>query len=205
MLASNNRRTNKIGKIPMKTKITFPFISLLTYVILLFASPQTSHAQTVTVYLQIADIPGSSTDLKHKNWIECRSFSGGLSQPSSGSVSSTGGHAAGRADFDNLKVLKFVDKASPKLALFTAKGQHISQVKLEVVTNDKDRIAWFTINLTDAMIQSVTPTGSTSEMWEEVSFSFGKIDWTVVDTDPKTGKPKGTIKGTWDLTLNKGS
>jgi glutamyl-tRNA reductase len=40
---------------------------------------------------------------------------------------------------------------------------------------------------------------------EEVSFNYGKIEWTYTETDHATGKPKGDVKANWDLKANKGS
>ena len=47
-------------------------------------------------FLKISTIPGESTDDKHKDWIEILSFSTGLDQPASGSVSSGGARSAER-------------------------------------------------------------------------------------------------------------
>jgi len=39
---------------------------------------------------------------------------------------------------------------------------------------------------------------------ESVSFNYGKLTWNYIQTDHKTGKPKGDVKAHWDLTANKG-
>jgi len=39
---------------------------------------------------------------------------------------------------------------------------------------------------------------------EEVSFNYGKIEWTYTETDHRTGKPKGDVKAHWDLVANRG-
>lgn len=191
----------------MKTKVTLLIINL-TCAILLFALPQPSSAQsntppTVSTFLHIDGIPGSSTNANHKDWVDCLSFSGGLTQPSGGSVSAAGGHSGGRASFDNLKIIKAVDKASPKLVLATAKGDHIQTVTLEV-TDSNANGTFFIIKLTDVVVKSVLPTGTALSMWEEVSFAFGRIDWTSRDVDPVTRILKGTTSGWFDLRTNKG-
>ena len=45
-------------------------------------------------FLQIEGVPGESTDENHLDWIEILSYSHGVSQPGSGSVSSGGARRA---------------------------------------------------------------------------------------------------------------
>jgi len=66
-------------------------------------------------FLKIDTIPGECTDDKHAEWIEILSFSHGVSQQVSGSVSSGGGRSAERCDHSDFSVVKTLDKASPKL------------------------------------------------------------------------------------------
>jgi type VI secretion system secreted protein Hcp len=62
--------------------------------------------------------------------------------------------------------------------------------------------------MSDVMVSSVRPGGASQGAenlpLEEVTFSYGKIEWTYTETDHKTGKPKGDIKSHWDLVANKG-
>ena len=83
-------------------------------------------------FIKIEGIPGESTDDKHKDWIEVLSYSTGVSQPSAGSASSGGGASSERADFQDFSIVKTLDKASPKLALACARGEHIPTVTLEL-------------------------------------------------------------------------
>jgi type VI secretion system secreted protein Hcp len=159
-------------------------------------------------FLKLDVIPGESTDDKHKDWIEILSFSWGVSQPASGSRSSGGAASAERTNHSDFHVVKALDKASPKLFLSCCKGEHIKEIKfaLHRATGDKQQYMLYT--LSDAIISSVHPGGSShgSETLplEEVSFNYGKIELVYTETDHKTGKPKGDVKGFWDLTGNKG-
>ena len=62
--------------------------------------------------------------------------------------------------------------------------------------------------LSDVMVRSVRPGGSSKDEnsvpLEEVSFAYGKIEQEYVETDHKTGKPKGSIKAHWTVVENKG-
>ncbi|HDP24283.1 MAG TPA: type VI secretion system tube protein Hcp [Deltaproteobacteria bacterium] len=159
-------------------------------------------------FLKIEGVPGESTDEKHKDWIEILSYSHGLSQPGSGSVSSGGGRSAERCDHQDFSIVKALDKSSPKLALFCCNGQHIKEVKLELCRAVGDKQKYMEYKLSDVIVSAVRPGGNSQGgetlPLEEVSFNYGKIDWTYTETDHKTGKPKGDVKAYWDLSLNKG-
>jgi type VI secretion system secreted protein Hcp len=79
----------------------------------------------VDYFLKIEGVDGESTDDKHKDEIEVESFSWGVSQ--TGSRSAGGGGGAGKVQLLDFNFTKAVSKASPKLLLACASGQHIKQ------------------------------------------------------------------------------
>jgi type VI secretion system secreted protein Hcp len=159
-------------------------------------------------FLEIEGIPGESTDDKHKNWIEILSFNHGLSQPSSGAQSTGGARSAERCNHQDFSVVKILDKASPKLALFCCNGKHIGKIKFELCRATGNKQKYMEYVLTDVIVSSVRPGGSASGAeqlpLEEVSFNYGKIEWTYTETDHKTGASKGDVKANWSLVENKG-
>ena len=159
-------------------------------------------------FLKINGVPGESTDDKHKEWIEILSFSHGVSQPASGSASSGGGRSAERCDHQDFSVVKTMDKASPKLALYCCNGSHIDKINLELCRATGDKQKYMEYVFSDVIVSSVRPGGSAQGgealPLEEVSFNYGKIEWIYTETDHKTGKAKGDVKADWDLTANKG-
>jgi type VI secretion system secreted protein Hcp len=159
-------------------------------------------------FLQVEGIPGESTDDKHKDWIEVLSYSHGVSQPSSGSASSGGGRSSERCNHQDLTVTKTLDKASPKLALYCCNGAHIPKITVELCRATGDKQKYMQYLLSDAIVSSVRPGGASKGDGalpvEEVSFSYGKIEWVYTETDHKSGKAKGDVKAHWDLTANKG-
>lgn len=159
-------------------------------------------------FLKISTIPGESTDDKHKDWIEILSFSHGVSQPGSGSRSSGGAASAERVNHQDFSIVKTLDKASPKLNLSCCKGEHIPDVKVELCRATGDKTKYMEYKMTDVIVSSVRPGGSAQGgetlPLEEVSFNYGKIEWTYTETDHKTGKPKGDVKAHWVVTENKG-
>ncbi len=159
-------------------------------------------------FLKIEGIPGESTDDKHKDWIEILSFSWGVSQPSSGSASSGGARSAERCNHQDFSIVKTLDKASPKLFLNCANGSHIKEITLTLNRATGDKSKYMEYKLSDSIVASVRPGGASHGgdqlPTEEVSFNYGKIELIYTEADHKTGKPKGDVKASWDLTTNKG-
>jgi type VI secretion system secreted protein Hcp len=158
-------------------------------------------------FLKIETIPGESADDKHKDWIEVLSYSTGVSQSSSGSQSTAGGRSSGRADFADFSVVHSLDKASPKLALACAKGEHIKSVTMTLNRATGNKEQYMEYKLEDVLVSSVRPGGSAigSEAlpMEEINFNYGKITWTYTETDKKTGAAKGKVSAAWSLVENK--
>jgi type VI secretion system secreted protein Hcp len=161
-------------------------------------------------FLEISTIPGESEDENHPEWIEILSFDHGVSQTTSGSVSSGGGRTAERVDHEPFTILKTVDKASPKLNLACCNGEHIDTVKLEVCRSGRDKQVYLTITLSNVTVSSVTINGAARGAsaapipTETVSFSYGVIDWSYTETDHSTGQPLGVVETQWDLHRNVG-
>ena len=82
----------------------------------------------VDYFLKIDGIPGESTDSKHKNEIDIESWSWG--EANSGSHAYGGGGGAGKVSVQDFNFTMHVNKASPKLFLACATGQHIKEALL---------------------------------------------------------------------------
>ena len=158
-------------------------------------------------FLKVDGVPGESTDDKHKDWIEVLSYSCGVSQPASGSASSGGGASSERADFQDFSIVKALDKASPKLALACADGTHIKEVIVELCRAGGDKVKYMEYKLSNVIVSSVRPGGSSGGAetlpLEEVSFNFGKIEWTYTQQKRADGSGGGNVAAGWDLEANK--
>ena len=158
-------------------------------------------------FLKLSTIPGESTDDKHVEWIEIQSFNSGVSQAAgSAGVSALGGQTGGRADFSEFSVVKFIDKASPKLFLAACTGEHIPTTTLEICKAGGDKQLFLKVSMTDVVIASYRPGGSAKGAetvpLEEIAMRFGSIKWEYTALDGKTGKPKGNVDAGWDLSKN---
>ena len=156
-------------------------------------------------FLKIDGIEGESTDDKHKNWIEILSYNWGVSQQSSGADrSATGAGSSSRADFQDLSIVKTMDKASPKIFLACAKGDTIKEVSLQLCRAAGSKQTYMEFKLSDAHITSVNlGGGGGGEPSESLTFSFGKMEqtYTKIGLDDKAA---GNVGMKWDLTANKG-
>jgi len=171
-------------------------------------APAYSPSPAFDCFLEIDGMPGESTDDRHKEWIDVLSYSWGVSQPGSVSLSSGGSRSAERADHTDFSVVKTLDKTSPKLALYCSSGTHIEEVTLELCRAEEGKERIMAYKMEDVIVSSVRPSGPTQGgealPLEEVSFSYGKITWTYTEIDHKTGKPKGDVEAYWDLVSNSG-
>jgi type VI secretion system secreted protein Hcp len=157
-------------------------------------------------FLKIDGIPGESKDEKHPDWIEILSYSHGVSQPPSATVSSAGGAGSGRVNMQDFSVVKHIDKASAKVAEACCTGKHIPTVVLEICRAGGDKLKYMEYKLATVMVSSVRPGGTAhggdEVPLEEVSFNFGKIEWTYTQQDRKTGAAAGNVSAGWDLQKN---
>jgi type VI secretion system secreted protein Hcp len=161
----------------------------------------------VDMFLKIDGVPGESTEDKHKEWIEILSYSSGVSQPGAGAMSSGGARSAERCDHSDFSVVKTLDKASPKLALYLCNGTHIEEIIIELCHATGDKQKYMEYKMTDVIVSSVSVSGSAGEgplPLEEVTFAYGKIEWTYTEVDHETGKAKGDVEAYWDLVSNTG-
>jgi type VI secretion system secreted protein Hcp len=156
-------------------------------------------------FLKINGIDGESTDDKHMGWIEVLSYSWGVSQSESrASISATGGAAGGRADFQDLSIVKALDKSSPKLYLACAKGDHLQDVTLELCRAAGNKEKYMEFKLTNVIVSSASlGGGGGGEPTESITFNFGKIEATYTQI-ARDGQTKGHVPMNWDLAKNKG-
>jgi type VI secretion system secreted protein Hcp len=176
-------------------------------------------------FLNIDGVPGESTDDKHKGWIEILSFSHGETQPSSATASSAGGGTTERVSFDDLMIMKHIDKASAKLHELCASGKHIATVTLQLCRAGGDKQQYMEVKMDQVVISSVRASGASgmggsnsittrkaggdptaaSDGFpvEQVSFNFGKVKWTYTQQKRADGSGGGNTTGGWDLTSNK--
>ena len=157
-------------------------------------------------FLRIEGIPGESTDDAHADWIEVLSFGWSVAQTTVAASSSGGGASAERADFQDLSIVKTMDKTSPKLAVACADGTHISEVVFELCQAGGNKLKYMEYKLIDCIVSSVQTDGSAQGdetlPLEIVSFNYSRIEWTYTQRKPD-GSNGGNVTGGWDIENNK--
>jgi type VI secretion system secreted protein Hcp len=157
-------------------------------------------------FLQIEKIPGESSDSKYSDWIEILSYSHGVSHPSGGEVSGTGGALTGRCDHSPITIVKKLDSSSPKIAEFCSLGDTVGKVTLTLNRASGDKLPYMEYKLGEAYITGVNPSGSADgedlTPLEEVAFIYGTITWTYTKQKRADGSGGGQEVGGWDLDKN---
>src|SRR5260370_38577759 len=106
----------------------------------------------VDYFLKLDGIPGESTDSKHKNEIDIESWSWG--QANSGSHAYGGGGGAGKVSMHDFSFTMRINKASPKLFLACATGQHIKGAILTCRKAAKEQQETLKINFRYPLVRS---------------------------------------------------
>jgi type VI secretion system secreted protein Hcp len=153
----------------------------------------------VDVFLKIEGIEGETKDSKHSGEIEILSWSWGVTQQ--GTMGANQGGGAGKANFQDLSWQHNVDKASHKLMLACATGQHIPSATLSVRKAGGEQQDYLTYKLSDILVTSVQNGASSEVPVEQVSFNYAKVEfeYKVQDEKGKVGAPQ---KFGYDLKKN---
>jgi type VI secretion system secreted protein Hcp len=156
----------------------------------------------VDYFLQIAGVEGESTDAKHKGWIDVDSWSWGETQPT---PPAGGGGGAGKVQIQDLHFTSRVSKASPKLFLACANGQHFKEAKLVGRKAGKAQQEFLTWTFTDILVtgyQTGGAEGGDLLPGDQVSLNFAKlkIEYRAQKADGSLDAP---VSAGWDAKNNK--
>jgi len=156
----------------------------------------------VDYFLKIDGIDGESMDGKHKGEIELESFSWGESQ--SGSFAAGGGGGAGKVQMQDFHFVMRVNKASPKLLLACASGEHIKKAVLTCRKAGKEQQEFLKVTMSDLLVSSYQTGGSNSSNvlpLEQISLNFSKIEQ---EYKPQgaDGSLQAAVKAGWDVKQN---
>ena len=153
------------------------------------------------MFLKLDGIDGESRDAKHKGEIEIESFSWGASHP----VASGGGAggAAGKVSLQDFSFTTPVSKASPKLFLACASGQHIKSALLTVRRAGGQQQDFLKVTMSDVRVSNWTQHGGAEPAvpQDQVSINFSKVQIAYTGQSP-TGGPGETVTAGWDAKGN---
>ena len=133
--------------------------------------------------------------------IDILSWSWGVTQ--SGTTHAGGGGGAGKANFQDLTVTKWVDLASPKLLSATSTGKHIKEALLTVRKAGEKPLEYLKITLTDCLISSVSTGGSGGDdrLTENIGINFAKVKFEYTAQKPD-GSAGGVMPFGFDIKKN---
>jgi type VI secretion system secreted protein Hcp len=154
-------------------------------------------------FLKIDGVEGESSDQKHKGEIDVESFSWGETLSAAG-TSGGGAGGSGKVAMQDFHFVMKVNKASPKLMLACASGQHLKQAVLTARKAGKDQQEFLTWTFGDLLVTSYQTSGS--ELGEavptdQISISFARIQvaYRPLGAD---GKPAPPVTAGWDVKAN---
>ena len=155
----------------------------------------------VDMFMKIDTIDGEAQDTKHKKEIDVLSWSWGMSN--AGSAHNGGGAGAGKVNVQDLTFTKWVDKATPKLALACCSGKHFKDATLVVRKAGEKPVEYLKIKMDTVFISSISTGGSGGEdrITENVTLNFSKVVLVYIPQDDK-GAPGTPIPMTWDIATN---
>jgi type VI secretion system secreted protein Hcp len=129
------------------------------------------------MFLKLANgILGETKDSKHPNEIDVMSFSWGVSNTTS---HYGGGMSAGKSAFGDFSFTFRMCKASPKLALSCATGEHIKDATLVCRKSGKTPQEYLVFKFFDLLVSSYQTGYSQGqdEAFDSCSMSYAKLEW----------------------------
>jgi type VI secretion system secreted protein Hcp len=160
----------------------------------------------IVFFLKVDGIGGESTVVGHANEIDVLAYSTGASNNSS--THTGGGAGAGKVNFQDLSLTKYVDGTSPLFLLACATGQHFNTAELKGARRSKNGVLqdYLTVKLTNVIVTSISSGGTAGDLKqiENITLNFAKIELTVrkANSDGTLGAP---VTISWNIATNTSS
>jgi type VI secretion system secreted protein Hcp len=152
------------------------------------------------IFLKLEGIEGEAQDDKHKNEIEVQSFSWGVSN--GGTFATASGGGSKHANFQDVHFTKYTDKASPKLFLASATGEHIKSglITFRKAGTKEGQVEYMKIKLSDLLVSSyqLSDHAGADLPQEQVSINFSKIEFEYKE-QKQDGSLGGAVTAGYDL------
>jgi type VI secretion system secreted protein Hcp len=135
--------------------------------------------QAAPIYMNCSDFTRGGESARGKGWIELQSFQLGSAGTTRNIDSATGGAGAGKIRFNEFKITKMVDKASPSFYR-AASGKHDNCTVNFDRPNTSATQPYMTINFENVFISSYHVSGVSSggdRPTESISFNFTKVEY----------------------------
>ena len=156
----------------------------------------------VDMFLKLTNIDGEAQDKVHAKSIDVLAWSWGLSQ--SGTFHTGGGGGAGKANFQDMTITKYVDRASMTLMGKIATGEHIDEATLIVrKAGGANPLEYMKIEMKKVMVTSLSTGGSGGEdqLTENITLNFAEVA-TFYKPQTEKGADEPAIDFKWDIAKN---
>jgi type VI secretion system secreted protein Hcp len=156
----------------------------------------------VDYFLRIDGIEGESQDSKHKGEIELLSWN--WSEAQSGTQAKGGGGGAGKVRMQDFQFAMRLSKASPKLLLACASGDHIKQAVLTCRKAGTSQQEFLKVTISDFLVSSFQMgSGSPADVLpsERITLNYAKIEFEYKE-QKADGSLNGPVKAGWNLKAN---
>lgn len=147
-------------------------------------------------------IKGESAVKGHEDEIQVLSWSWGMNQ--SGTMHLASGGGAGKVNVSDMVIAKYVDAASPNLAIACCKGTHFDEAVLTMRKAGDTPLDYLVITMKNVLITSVQVAGSSGGdmVSEQISLNFGSFKESYQPQDNKGAKKGGAIEIEYDIAAN---
>src|SRR5262249_21389141 len=142
-------------------------------------------------------------DATHKGEIDVESWSWG--ETNAGDAAQRGGMGAGKVAVEDFHFRMKLNKASPKLMLACATGDHLAKAVLTCRKAGGKQEEYLKITLTHVLVSSYQTSGSNHHdvvPVDQISLNFAKIEFDHKE-QKSDGSLGGAIKAGWDVKANK--
>jgi len=157
----------------------------------------------VDSFLELESVKGETLDkvYKGKNAIDVLSWGWGVSN--TGTFHHGSGGGAGKANFNDLSVTKYVDKATADLMMFCANGKHIPKGVLTLRKAGDNPLEYLKITMTQILVSSYATGGAAGDerTTETVTLNFAKVKVEYFMQNAQGGKDAGGQMA-WDIAGN---
>jgi type VI secretion system secreted protein Hcp len=146
-------------------------------------------------FLKLDQIQGESEDANHKNEIQILSWSWGGHQTSS--VAGPGGSGAGKVSLQDITVMTYFDKSTPKFFNSMCAGTHIKTGTMTAIKAGADGKPYLTVDFQELFVTSLNISASSEIPTCSISFSYNQIA-----IDYQTQNEQGQVTTTGKVTYN---
>ena len=156
-----------------------------------------SYEMLAGMFIRFDGVDGEAQNKDHIGWCNALSFSQGQSLP----AGSAGSPQRGNVVFEDIVIVKELDKASPKLAEAVCKGNVFPRVEIHLTRSYTSLVTYYAYELKNVQIVGYRIGGSGYSEHvptEELSLSFEEIKVTYTEFD-EGGRPKGNVEYEWRL------